>query len=91
MWTKEQRAAAFGSPQIVRDGDKLYLAVAADFGRQPGEVHMDTLYQRIGKEGDAPRKWWYGTKLAADSKFNAFEARKAELSAHREAIARSTK
>lgn len=74
MWTKEQRTAAFQSSQVVREGDKIYLAVTADFGR-PGEVLLDTLYQRIREEGDKPRRRWHGTKIAADHEFEERETR----------------
>ena len=74
MWTKEQRATAFQNPRLVREGDKIYLAVTADFGRRPNETLLDTLYQRIRKEGDQPRKYWYGAKLAADRTFEEREA-----------------
>lgn len=69
MWTREQRLAAFKNPQLLREDDKLYLAVTADFGRRPDETLMDTLYQRIRQEGDVPCKRWHGTKLAADHHF----------------------
>lgn len=81
MWTREQRLAAFKNPQVVREGDKLYLAVTADFGVRLNETLMDTLYQRIRQEGDVPRKWWHGTKLAADHRFEKREAQIAELRA----------
>ena len=74
MWTKEQRVAAFKNPQVVREGDKIYLAVTADFGRRPNEMLVQTMYQRIRKEGDVPRKLWHGTTIAADHKFEEREA-----------------
>ena len=79
MWTREQRVAAFQAPQLVREGDKIYLAVTVDFGRRPNEVLVDTLYQRIRHEGDSPRNFWHGTKLAADRKFEEREAFLARL------------
>jgi hypothetical protein len=46
---------------------------------------VDTLYQRIRQEGDVPRKWWHGTKLAAD---RSFEEREAFLARVREVAER---
>jgi hypothetical protein len=37
VWTREQRLAAFKDSQLLREDDKLYLAVTADFGRLPNE------------------------------------------------------